>query len=231
MKKIILTFLALTLCCAVGASTQRVASDDSILTKPDESLPFDQYKAAALQYVDEYIALVDVYANAIAHKAAAYDAISQSVIEDARAMIAISRSKISDETRESRKTLIGDCMSNVETLYVLTTAKLIACTEMEAHVQDAITAGMDTTGLSAACQDELSHFRSCTTDISIYAQALLSKLDEAIAPFRAQKAQAAVLGALATKQAGPAVKVTDKDDKAVILYAPKKVEYIKVNEK
>ena len=39
------------------------------------------------------------------------------------------------------------------------------------------------------------------------------------------------LGALGTKQNGPAVKVTDKDDKEIILYAPKKVEYIKVKEK
>ena len=39
------------------------------------------------------------------------------------------------------------------------------------------------------------------------------------------------LGALGTKQNGPAVKVTDKDDNEIILYAPKKVEYIKVNEK
>ena len=38
------------------------------------------------------------------------------------------------------------------------------------------------------------------------------------------------LGALGTKQNGPAVKVTDKDDNEIILYAPKKVEYIKVKE-
>ena len=35
----------------------------------------------------------------------------------------------------------------------------------------------------------------------------------------------AMLGTLGTKQNGPAVKVTDKDDKEIILYAPKKVEY------
>ena len=38
------------------------------------------------------------------------------------------------------------------------------------------------------------------------------------------------LGSLGTKQNGPAVKVTDKDDNEIILYAPKKVEYIKVKE-
>ena len=39
------------------------------------------------------------------------------------------------------------------------------------------------------------------------------------------------LGALGTKPNGPAVKVTDKDDNEIILYSPKKVEYIKVKEK
>ena len=43
--------------------------------------------------------------------------------------------------------------------------------------------------------------------------------------------KADALGSLGTEQTGPAVKVTDKDGKAVILYAPKKVEYIKVNNK
>ncbi len=43
--------------------------------------------------------------------------------------------------------------------------------------------------------------------------------------------KADALGSLGTKQNGPAVKVTDKDNKEIILYAPKKVEYIKVNEK
>ena len=42
--------------------------------------------------------------------------------------------------------------------------------------------------------------------------------------------RSSTLGSLGTKQNGPAVKVTDKDDKEIILYAPKKVEYIKVKE-
>ena len=40
-----------------------------------------------------------------------------------------------------------------------------------------------------------------------------------------------LLGTMVEKQAGPAVKVTDKDDNEIILYAPKKVEYIKINNK
>ena len=42
--------------------------------------------------------------------------------------------------------------------------------------------------------------------------------------------KADAFGSLGTKQNGPAVKVTDKDDNEIILYAPKKVEYIKVKE-
>ena len=40
----------------------------------------------------------------------------------------------------------------------------------------------------------------------------------------------AMLGTLGEKQNGPAVIVTDKDDNEIILYSPKKVEYIKVKE-
>ena len=42
--------------------------------------------------------------------------------------------------------------------------------------------------------------------------------------------KAEALGTLGTKQNGPAVIITDKDDNEIILYSPKSVEYIKVNE-
>lgn len=42
--------------------------------------------------------------------------------------------------------------------------------------------------------------------------------------------RSSAFGSLGTKQNGPAVKVTDKDDNEIILYSPKKVEYIKVKE-
>ena len=42
--------------------------------------------------------------------------------------------------------------------------------------------------------------------------------------------KADALGPLGTKQNGPAVIVTDKDDNEMILYSPKSVEYIKVKE-
>ena len=38
-------------------------------------------------------------------------------------------------------------------------------------------------------------------------------------------------GTLGTKQNGPAIIVTDQDDKQIILYSPKKVQYVKVNDK
>ena len=46
-----------------------------------------------------------------------------------------------------------------------------------------------------------------------------------------EEGETSAFGSLGTKQNGPAVKVTDKDDNEIILYAPKKVEYIKVKEK
>ena len=45
-----------------------------------------------------------------------------------------------------------------------------------------------------------------------------------------EEGETSALGSLGTKQNGPAVKVTDKDDNEIILYVPKKVEYIKVKE-
>lgn len=39
------------------------------------------------------------------------------------------------------------------------------------------------------------------------------------------------VGTIGTKQDGPALIVTDKDGKEIILYSPKKVEYIKVKDK
>ena len=53
-------------------------------------------------------------------------------------------------------------------------------------------------------------------------------LDEAVPTYKLLKAN--ILGSLGTKQNGPALIVTDKDDNEIILYSPKSVEYIKVNE-
>ena len=45
------------------------------------------------------------------------------------------------------------------------------------------------------------------------------------------KGRSSAVGTLGTKQDGPVLIVTDKDDKEIILYSPKSVEYIKVKEK
>ena len=45
-----------------------------------------------------------------------------------------------------------------------------------------------------------------------------------------EEGETSAFGSLGTKQNGPAIIVTDKDDNEIILYAPKKVEYIKVKE-
>ena len=57
----------------------------------------------------------------------------------------------------------------------------------------------------------------------------LTDLQNALAIYEVGKT--AGFGTLSEKQNGPALIVTDKDDKEIILYSPKSVEYIKVNEK
>ena len=59
-------------------------------------------------------------------------------------------------------------------------------------------------------------------------EAAIAKITPAVTAF--QEVKASALGSLGTKQNGPAVIVTDKDDKEIILYSPKSVEYIKVKE-
>ena len=56
----------------------------------------------------------------------------------------------------------------------------------------------------------------------------LTDLQNALAIYEVGKT--AGFGTLSEKQNGPALIVTDKDDKEIILYSPKSVEYIKVKE-
>ena len=57
----------------------------------------------------------------------------------------------------------------------------------------------------------------------------LTDLQNALAIYEVGKT--AGFGTLSEKQNGPALIVTDKDDKEIILYSPKSVEYIKINNK
>ena len=59
--------------------------------------------------------------------------------------------------------------------------------------------------------------------------AAIEILNGVIDAYKTIKAEA--VGTLGTKQDGPALIVTDKDDKEFIFYSPKSVEYIKVKEK
>ena len=73
-------------------------------------------------------------------------------------------------------------------------------------------------------------------DINGIKEKTLADLQNVITIYNAGKAdgyergKADALGSLGTKQNGPAVILTDKDDNEIILYSPKSVEYIKVKE-
>ena len=68
-----------------------------------------------------------------------------------------------------------------------------------------------------------------TNAINTIKEKALTDLQNIFAIYDAGKT--AGFGTLSEKQNGPALIVTDKDDKEIILYSPKSVEYIKVNEK
>ena len=74
-------------------------------------------------------------------------------------------------------------------------------------------------------------------DINGIKEKTLADLQNVITIYNAGKAdgyergKADALGTLGTKQNGPALIVTDKDDNEIILYSPKSVEYIKVKDK
>ena len=67
-----------------------------------------------------------------------------------------------------------------------------------------------------------------TNAINSIKEKALTDLQNALAIYDAGKTDG--FGTLGEKQNGPAVKVTGKGNKEIILYAPKKVEYIKVKE-
>ena len=79
--------------------------------------------------------------------------------------------------------------------------------------------------------DELNAIDNATTKAAIdsFKEVAIAKITTALTAF--QEVKASALGTLGTPQNGPALIVTDKDDKEIILYSPKSVEYIKVNEK
>ncbi len=141
----------------------------------------------------------------------------------------IQASSIDNETDESKKMLIGDRMSVVETCFVLATEKLIACSGIEALFQNAIEEGMDADFLKTSCNEELSGFISCTSYVSNCERAVLNKLNAVISPFKAQKAKAELFGEMGTEQSGPSIDVTDQNNKTIRLYNPKNIKFLKVS--
>ena len=85
--------------------------------------------------------------------------------------------------------------------------------------------------LTGLVQEYIDIINSATdeTVINNAKNTALVALNAAVEAYKAGKGDA--FGSLGEKQNGPALIVTDKDDKEIILYSPKSVEYIKVNEK
>ena len=104
--------------------------------------------------------------------------------------------------------------------------------------------------INNAAEDVIAYYPDCLNEVDGYIQLIISAetydeikthdeiknaKESALAIIKTIKKVydsviASAFGSLGTKQNGPAVKVTDKDDKEIILYAPKKVEYIKVKD-
>lgn len=82
--------------------------------------------------------------------------------------------------------------------------------------------------LTGLVQEYIDIINSTTdkTTINNAKNTALVALNAAVAAYKAIKAEA--LGSLGEKQDGPAVEVIDQDDNSVILYNPKKVNFIKV---
>ena len=91
--------------------------------------------------------------------------------------------------------------------------------------------GVTNENIKAIATTAKTNIQSATTTSGINSikEKALADLQNALAIYNAGKAD--LLGTLGEKQNGPALIVTDKDDKEIILYSPKSVEYIKVNEK
>ena len=96
---------------------------------------------------------------------------------------------------------------------------------------DAAIEGVTNENIKAIATTAKTNIQSATTTSGINSikEKALADLQNALAIYNDGKADA--FGTLSEKQNGPALIVTDKDDNEIILYSPKSVEYIKVNEK
>lgn len=99
-----------------------------------------------------------------------------------------------------------------------------------AAIEEALQGNTNSKYLNDLIKEQVTTIKNATDakTITNKEQEAVNKLQSEIGKYTAIKDEA--LGTLGTKQNGPALIVTDKDGNEVILYSPKSVEYIKVNE-
>ena len=116
---------------------------------------------------------------------------------------------------------INSIVSEMEQMY----AKTEAIAAINAKI-----AGIDDSEILSIANDAKARIETATstTDIETIKNEYLDYLAIVVKYYILGKT--AGFGTLSEKQNGPALIVTDKDDKEIILYSPKSVEYIKVNE-
>ena len=99
-----------------------------------------------------------------------------------------------------------------------------------AAIEEALQGNTNSKYLNDLVKEQVTTIKNATDagTITNKEQEAVNKLQSEIGKYTAIKDEA--FGTLGTKQNGPALIVTDKDGNEVILYSPKSVEYIKVNE-
>ena len=116
---------------------------------------------------------------------------------------------------------------------VVKAMKIIAIAEVRTSMDEGIPY------LNDLIKTELEAISITKTFDEIFAtcDAVFAKFNVAIGAYQSGKAtgieegKSSAFGTMGEKRNGPAVIVTDQDDKQIILYSPKKVQYIKVSDK
>lgn len=107
-----------------------------------------------------------------------------------------------------------------------------------AAIEEALQGNTNSKYLNDLIKEQVATIKNATDagTITNKEQEAIGKIETILGTYLAAKEEgkdegkASAFGTLGTKQIGPALIVTDKDDNEIILYAPKSVEYIKVNE-
>ena len=131
---------------------------------------------------------------------------------------------LSDENLTTVENTKNDALAIINQA-AIRTARKAALAAIEAAMQ-----GETSAYLTALAQQYIGIINTATdvTAINNARNTALEVLTSAKGAYQSGKTDA--FGSLGEKQNGPALIVTDKDDKEIILYSPKSVEYIKVNE-